>query len=320
MIVVFVVLVVSLLLLLWSADRFVEGSAAVAHHLGLSPLLIGMVIVGFGTSMPELLVSTMSAYQGNPNIALGNAYGSNISNIAIILGLTALITPLTIHSSVLKKELPLLLAVSLVASFQLQDGWLSRVDAIVLLGLFLAIMSWYIYEGFHKREDLLQNNMALELKTRRLPLKKGILYIAVGLPLLIGSARLLVWSAIKIAEHLGVSDILIGLTLVAIGTSLPELASSLMAGLKDEHDLAVGNILGSNLFNTLVVVGLAAIIKPMPVERIIFVRDIPVMIFLTLSLFVLGFGYRKPGRINRLEGALLLAIYGGYLFYLIKSS
>ncbi|MDD3807793.1 MAG: calcium/sodium antiporter [Candidatus Marinimicrobia bacterium] len=320
MIVVFVVLVVSLLLLLWSADRFVEGSAAVAHHLGLSPLLIGMVIVGFGTSMPELLVSTMSAYQGNPNIALGNAYGSNISNIAIILGLTALITPLTIHSSVLKKELPLLLAVSLVASFQLQDGWLSRVDAIVLLGLFLAIMSWYIYEGFHKREDPLQNNMALELKTRRLPLKKGILYIAVGLPLLIGSARLLVWSAIKIAEHLGVSDILIGLTLVAIGTSLPELASSLMAGLKDEHDLAVGNILGSNLFNTLVVVGLAAIIKPMPVERIIFVRDIPVMIFLTLSLFVLGFGYRKPGRINRLEGALLLAIYGGYLFYLIKSS
>jgi cation:H+ antiporter len=309
--------VLGLALLVWSADRFVEGSAAAAGHFGLPPLLIGMVVVGFGTSAPEMVVSALAASQGNPGIALGNAYGSNITNIALILGLTALISPIAVHSQVLRKELPILTVITALAAWQLWDGQLTRADALVLLGVFGGLMAWTIWQGLRKKTDALGREMAQELAVYTMPIRRALFWLLVGLVVLIASSRILVWGAVAIARGLGVSDLIIGLTIVALGTSLPELASSLIATRKGEHDIALGNVLGSNLFNTLAVVGIAGAIHPTTVAAEVFSRDILVMTGLTVSLFVIGYGFRGPGRINRLEGAALLACYVGYTAYLV---
>jgi cation:H+ antiporter len=311
--------VFGLALLVWSADRFVEGSAAAAGHFGLPPLLIGMVVVGFGTSAPEMVVSALAASQGNPGIALGNAYGSNITNIALILGLTALISPIAVHSQVLRKELPILTAITALAAWQLWDGQLTRVDALVLLGVFGGLMGWTIWQGLRKKTDALGREMAQELAVYAMPIRRAIFWLLVGLLALIVSSRILVWGAVAIARGLGISDLIIGLTIVAVGTSLPELASSLIATRKGEHDIALGNVLGSNLFNTLAVVGIAGTIHPSAVAPEVFLRDILVMTGLTVSLFVIGYGFRGPGRINRFEGAALLACYVGYTAYLVRT-
>jgi cation:H+ antiporter len=316
----FLAIMFGLALLVWSADRFVEGSASTARHFGMPPLLIGMVIVGFGTSAPEMVVSAISASQGNPGIALGNAYGSNITNIALILGLTALISPIAVHSQVLRKELPILTAVTALAAWQLWDGDISRKDALVLLGVLGGLMGWTIWQGMQKNADTLAREMEQEMEIRDMPLRRAVVWLIVGLTLLIASSRILVWGAVEIARGFGVSDLIIGLTIVAIGTSLPELASSIIATRKGEHDIALGNILGSNLFNTLAVVGIAGIIHPMTVGPEVFSRDIMVMSALTISLFVIGYGFRgRPGCINRFEGAILLVCYIGYTTYLAKS-
>jgi cation:H+ antiporter len=256
-----------LALLVWSADRFVEGSAATARHFGMPPLLIGMVVVGFGTSMPEMVVSVFAAAQGTPGIALGNAYGSNITNIALILGLTALISPIAVHSQVLRKELPVLTLVTILAAWQLRDGWLSRLDALLLLVVFSGLMAWTIREGLHQRADKLGQEMEEALESRPMPVGRALCWTGLGLVLLIISSRILVWGAVTIAHGFGVSDLIIGLTVVAIGTSLPELASSVLAVRKNEHDIALGNILGSNLFNTLAVIGVAGWSDPWPRRR-----------------------------------------------------
>ena len=315
--VAFLAVFVGLVLLVWSADRFVDGSASAARHFGMPPLLIGMVIVGFGTSAPEMLVSALAAMQNNPGIALGNAYGSNITNIALILGITALISPIAVHSQVLRKELPMLTAVTLLAAWQLGDGALTRIDALVLLGVFAGLMAWTIVQGVRKKTDALGQEMEAELTGQTMPMNRALLWVVVGLLLLIASSRILVWGAVEIAHGFGVSDLIIGLTIVAVGTSLPELASSVIAARKGEHDIALGNILGSNLFNTLAVVGIAGAIRPMPVAPEVLTRDMLVMGALTLALFVIGFGFRGPGRINRLEGTVLLACYVGYTAYLV---
>lgn len=307
-----------LALLVWSADRFVEGAATTAKYAGMPPLLIGMVIVGFGTSAPEMVVSALAATEGNPGLALGNAYGSNITNIALILGLVAFISPITVHSQVLRKELPILAVITLLAAWQLWDGQLTRLDAVVLLVVFAGVMTWSIMQGMRNRGDQLSTEMDAQLSTRTMSLKRAILWLVVGLVLLIVSSRVLVWGAVSIAQGLGVSDLIIGLTIVAIGTSLPELASSLIAIRKNEHDIALGNVLGSNLFNTLAVVGIAASISPMTVEPAVLYRDWALMAGLTFALFIFGYGFKKPGRINRVEGALLMLTfiaYSGYLIY-----
>jgi len=306
-----------LILLVWSADRFVEGSASTARHFGMPPLLIGMVIVGFGTSAPEMVVSAIASSQGNPGIALGNAYGSNITNIALILGLTALISPIAVHSQVLRKELPILMAVTILAAWQLWDGELSRSDALVLLGVFIGLMVWTIWQGMQKKTDAFGGEVEQEMEERAMPLRRAIFWLVAGLVLLIASSRLLVWGAVEIAHGLGVSDLIIGLTIVAVGTSLPELASSIIATRKGEHDIALGNIIGSNLFNTLAVVGIAGTIHPLTVGPEVLSRDILVMGALTGALFVVGYGFRGPGRINRYEGIALLACYVGYTAYLV---
>ncbi|MCW8194888.1 calcium/sodium antiporter [Proteobacteria bacterium 005FR1] len=310
--------VVGLILLVWSADRFVDGAAATAHHFRMPALLIGMLVVGFGTSAPEMVVSAISAANGNPGIALGNAYGSNITNIALILGLTALLAPIAVHSQILRKELPLLLVITAFAAWQLFDGELSRLDAVGLLVVFFATMGWAIFQGMRGRaDDSLGAEVEQELVSHPMPLKRALFWLGLGLVLLVASSQLLVWGAVRIATILGVSDLIIGLTVVAVGTSLPELASSLTAVRKNEHDIALGNVLGSNLFNTLAVVGIAGSIAPMAVEPVVLSRDVAVMAGLTIALFAFSYGFRGPGRINRVEGGLLLATYVAYTGWLI---
>lgn len=320
MIIAFLAIIFGLVVLVWSAERFVDGSASAANHFGMPPLLIGMVIVGFGTSAPEMVVSALASSQGNPGIALGNAYGSNITNIGLILGLTALLSPIAVHSRVLRKELPVLAAVTGLAAWQLWDREITRMDAMVLLGVFFALMGLAIWQGMQKNADALGSEMEQELAEHSMPLRKAVFWVVAGLILLIVSSRILVWGAVEIAQAFGVSDLIIGLTIVAVGTSLPELASSIAAARKGEHDIALGNIIGSNLFNTLTVVGIAGAIHPMVVEPEILTRDIAVMAALTLSLFAFGYGFKGMGRINRIEGGMLLACYLSYTTYLIISS
>jgi cation:H+ antiporter len=316
-------IVIGLIVLVWSADIFVEGAAAIARFLGMSPLLIGMVVIGFGTSAPELTVSALSAWQGNPGIALGNAYGSNITNIALILGTVALISPMIVHSQIVKKELPVLFAVTLFVLAQLYDGELSRTDAVLELMVFIGVMTWMVRQGLNQKAektDTLGEEVADELEEHAMSFAQAIIWLVGGLLLLMISSRLLVWGAVSIAQDLGVSDLVIGLTIVAIGTSLPELASSIAAARKGEHDLALGNIIGSNLFNTLAVVGLAGVIHPMAIPVEIVNRDWPLMALLTVSLFFLGYSRKgEHGRINRVEGGILLTIYAGYTLYLINT-
>ncbi len=313
-----VALVVGLMLLVWSADRFVDGAAATARHFGMPARLVGMVIVGFGTSAPEMMVSALAAYQGSPGIALGNAYGSNIANIALILGITALISPIAVHSQVLRKELPILAAVTALAAWQILDGQITRLDAWILLAVFAGVMVWMTWQGLRKTEDALDHEVEEELAAEPMTSRQALFWTFAGLVLLLLSSRILVWGAVEIAHGLGVSDLIIGLTIVALGTSLPELASSIVAARKGEHDLALGNIIGSNLFNTLAVVGIAGAIHPLSVGPEVFTRDIMTMSVLTLSLFVLGRGFGgRPGRISRIDGTLLVLAYVAYSAYLM---
>ncbi|MEE9904658.1 MAG: calcium/sodium antiporter [Chlorobium sp.] len=314
--------VFGLALLVWSAGRFVDGSAAAASHFNVPPLLIGMVIVGFGTSAPEMTVSAISSLQGKPDIALGNVFGSNITNIALILGLTAMLSPIAVQSGVLRKELPVLTLMTAIAAFLMYDGMLGRTDALILLLLFALLMGWSVWEGIRKPGDEFGAEMQEELQQHKMPLGKALMLVAAGLLLLLVSSRMLVWGAVGIAAALGVSDIVIGLTVVAVGTSLPELASSLVAVRKGEHDIALGNVIGSNLFNILAVTGIAGVIYPAAIDQTVFSRDIVIMLMLTLSLFIIGYGFRGEGtgRINRIEGTALLASYIAYTAWLVLTS
>ncbi|MEH6566402.1 MAG: calcium/sodium antiporter [Halopseudomonas sp.] len=310
--------IAGLALLVWSADRFVDGASATATHAGMPPLLIGMLIIGFGTSAPEMVVSALAAGQGNPGLALGNAFGSNITNIALIIGLVAVISPIKVHSQVIRKELPILLGITLLAGYQLIDGQLSRMDAWVLLGVFFVLMGWSIVQGMRGRGDSLAADYEGEVANHAMPLNKAIFWLVLGLVLLIVSSRVLVWGAVYIAESMGVSDLIIGLTVVAVGTSLPELASSLAAIRRNEHDLALGNVIGSGLFNTLAVVGIAAGIAPLAVDPVVLQRDWVVMFALTLALLAMGIGRKgREGKVSRPEGVLLLLTYVGYTSYLV---
>lgn len=320
MLVSVVAIVLGLMVLVWSADRFVDGASATARFAGMPPLLIGMIVVGFGTSAPEIVVSVIAALQGNPGLALGNAYGSNIANIGLILGVTALISPIVVHQQVLRKELPVLLLISLLSLALLWNGVLSRLDALILLGIFTLLLGWSIRQGVRhsaRVEAVREDTPADDTEMSR---KQAIFWLVLGLLLLVVSSRFLVWGAVNIAQAFGVSDLVIGLTIVAIGTSLPELASSIAAIRKNQHDLAIGNVIGSNLFNTLIVVGLAGAIHPMQVASEVINRDFVVMLGLTVLLLIFGYGFKgKQGQLSRVKGAVLLAIYVGYTGWLARS-
>jgi cation:H+ antiporter len=307
-------------LLVWSADRFVIGAASLARNLGVPPLLIGLTVVGFGTSAPEMLVSSIAALQGNPGVGIGNAIGSNIANIALILGATALIAPLTVQSDMLRKEYPLLLVVSVFAFVLLLDDDLTRLDgALLLVGLAL-VMIILVRIGMQRRDhDPLADEMEAELPAD-VGTRAAVAWFLVGLTVLVVSSRMLVWGAVEVAIAFGVSDLVIGLTIVAVGTSLPELAASVMSALKNEHDLALGNIVGSNIWNLLAVLALPGLLAPGVIPTEVVSRDMLVMLALTLALFVMGRGRHHRGVINRVEGALLLAAFIGYQGWLAWDS
>jgi cation:H+ antiporter len=305
-------------ILVWSADKFVEGAASTAKHLGMPSLLIGILIVGFGTSAPEMVVSAIAAMEGNPALALGNALGSNIVNIALILGVTAIVTPITVNSKIVKKEIPILLLIILVIGYLLLDNTLTLNEGIILLSGFFTLIAWSVVSAFRGKGDALESEMDDELIEHEMTLKAGIIWLIIGLVILIASSRLLVWGAVGIAHEFGVSDLIIGLTIVALGTSLPELAASVIAAKKGEHDIAIGNVVGSNMFNILAVIGIAIVISPIhsiPAE--VLNRDWLVMLVLTIVLFLMSYGFKKKeGKITRLEGIILIICYIAYNTYL----
>ncbi|MCM8855611.1 MAG: calcium/sodium antiporter [Candidatus Thiodiazotropha sp.] len=310
-----IAILVGLIILVWSADRFISGAAALADNLGVSPMLIGLTVVGLGTSAPEVLVSTMAAMSGNPGLAIGNAIGSNIANIGLILGFTALLIPLSVHSSVLKREYPILLAVTLLCLLLMWDGELNQFDGAVLAITLVGVLGWMIYTAKTGAADPIAGEFDAEIP-HDIPTRKAIILLLVGLAFLLLSSRLLVWGATNVAIALGVSDVIIGLTIVAIGTSLPELAASITSAMKGEDDLAIGNVIGSNLYNMLAVLSIPGLVAPGPYAPEVLTRDLPVMLGLTLFLFFMGYGFGKPGRINRLEGAILLLAFVGYQSFL----
>ena len=309
-----------LVLLLVSADKFVEGASVTAEYWGMSPLLIGMIVIGFGTSAPEMIVSATAAIKGTPEIAIGNAYGSNITNIGLILGLTAFFKPINVGSGILKKELPILTIVTLISFFCIYDYFAGRAEGFILIVLFFLLMFWSFREDSKKDRDNFSDEIKNHLEDSGISIKRALFFLFSGLFFLVLSSRILVWGAVFIARKTGVSDLVIGLTIIATGTSLPELASSIAAIRNGKHDLALGNIIGSNLFNTLAVTGIAFTIHPVAVPEEVVKRDFPMMLFLTAMVFVTGFGIGGKGRINRIEGVFFLAAYIFYLAYLIYSN
>ena len=312
-------ILVGFVLLMWSADKFVDGAAAAAKHWGVSTLVIGIVVVGFGTSAPEMVVSAFAALDGKPSLALGNAYGSNIINITLILGLSAVFATIAVHSSMVRKEMPILLGVTLLAGWQLWDGEISHADAVILLLTLFVLMGWMVYTAKRSNQDSLGTEVSAEMEEHPLTLKAALMWLIVGLLLLMISSKMLVWGAVSIAQTLGVSELIIGLTIVAFGTSLPELAASIAAARKGEADLALGNVVGSNLFNTLAVVGIAGLIAPIQVGSDVLERDWLVMLAVTLGLFIMAYGFRKPGHLTHWEGGLLLSAYLAYTGWLLYS-
>ena len=305
--------------LIWSAERFIHGAAYVAHHYGISPLFIGMFIIGFGTSAPEIIVSVFAAMQGNGGLALGNAIGSNITNITLVVGITAVLSPIVVKSDIVRKELPILLAVTFFAVWQLFDLELSHDDAFALLGIFIVLISWSVWQTLKTPDDELGKNTAGEEANTPAQLKPHLFWLFVGLIALIVSSRVLVWGSVEVAQYFQVSDVIIGLTIIGIGTSLPELIASIIAVRKNEHELAIGNIVGSNLFNTLAVVGIAGIIQPVQLTAEFLYRDGLLMLGVTVALLVFCLGIRGPGKVTRLEGAALVLCFVFYNSYLISS-
>jgi cation:H+ antiporter len=301
------------ILLVWGADRLVMGSAATARNLGVSPLLIGLTIVGLGTSAPEILVSVIAASEGNPGLAIGNALGSNITNVALVLGITAMITPLAIQSAVIRREMPILIFIMVVNLILMWDQLLSRIDgSILLVGLVLMVGS-LIHLGMRSRStDPIIAEFDAEIRGD-LTFAQSVSWTLFGMAVLLVGARILVLGAVDLAVAFGVSDLVIGLTIVALGTSLPELAASVVGALKGEHDIAVGNIIGSNMFNLLAVIGFAATIHPLELDPAVLERDFPMMAALTLLLAAMGYEFEGHGRINRIQGGALLFAYFGYL-------
>jgi len=308
----FFAVVVGLALLVWGSDRFVFGASATARNLGVSPLVIGLTIVGVGTSAPEMLVSATAALQGNPGVSIGNALGSNIANIGLVLGVTALVRSVLVRSRIFRLEFPAMFAVMVLAWTLLGDGMLDGSDGLVLGLAFIILLLFMLGIALRaRRSDPLQREFAREIPTD-VSTGKALLWFVVGLVTLLLGSRAMVWGAVSIARSFDVSDLLIGLTVVAVGTSLPELATSITSVLKNEPDIAVGNVIGSNMFNLLPVLAIPGLIAPTAVPPEALQRDFPVMLTLSVALVVMSWGFRGSGRIARWEGGVLLLAFIGY--------
>ena len=311
-----IAVIIGLAVLVWSADTFIDGATSLAVRFNMPSFLIGVVILGIGTSAPELVVSALAAVAGSPDLALGNAYGSNIINITLVLGVTALISPILIRANVIRHDLILLLAVTALAAFQLLDGNLSMTDGIVLIASLIGVLLIQIFLS-------LRNNTAADVDAPKdINIAKALATLTLGLVLLIVSSRSIVWGAVELATLWGMSELLIGLTIVAIGTSLPELVASVAAARRGEHDMALGNVIGSNLFNTLGVVGVATVISPIKnVAPEILSRDVLMMAGVTLLLFVLAIiAYNRQGEMKLGSGLVLILTFIGYSVWLGTSA
>lgn len=299
-------------ILVWAAGQFVIGASATARNFGVSPLIIGLTIVSFATSAPEIFTSAIASLQGNPGLGIGNAVGSNIANIGLVLGITVLIAPIRIQSKLVKREYPVLFAITILATLLIMDNRLDIVDGIILLIGLGAMLYWMVHIGLKERhKDILEKEFEAEIP-KSMPMGKGIFLLSIGLVGLVLGSKILVWGSVLIAGKMGLSDLVIGLTIVAIGTSLPELAASVASVLKKEHDLAIGNIVGSNMFNTLAVLPLPGLIAPGPISTNVLMRDFPVMIGFTILLIVFSLNFGKSNTIGRYKGLLLLAIFITY--------
>lgn len=311
MLLAFAAIAAGLVLLVWSSDKFVDGAVGLAESSGISKAMIGLTIVAIGTSAPEIVVSIMSALAESPALAFGNAVGSNIANIGLVLGVTAVIAALPVKPGLMKEDLPALLAVTAAAGFMLYDLTLTRNDGFAMFAILVALMLLMIrYKKEHADELIAPEDVAA---IPDISLKASIFWFILGLAVLVGASRLLVWGAIEVAQALGVSEIVIGLTIVAVGTSLPELAASVASALRRHHDIALGNIVGSNIFNLIAVLPAAAVIYPIQLEQHEFQRDYGSMVLITLLLTAFILWPRKNRRLSRVEGSILLLCYAGYL-------
>ena len=313
-------LVAGLLLLIWGADRFVHGAAATARNLGVAPLLIGLTIVAFATSAPEILVSIVAASRGETDLAVGNAIGSNIANIGLVLGTVAIIKPIEMTSATLRREMPALLAVSLLTVSLFLDSYLSRVDGFVLMTGLLIVMVWLVRIGVRSSaSDTLTADYEAEIP-RDMSMRTAVIWLVIGLAALLFGAHFMVDASLEIARALGVTELVIGILLVAFATSLPELAVSLVSALKGEYGLALGNIVGSNTFNSLAVIGVAAIIHPAALPPSVLSLHIFVLVAFTLVLFAMTYDYDGKGQISRVEGAALLIAFLAYDGYVVAQN
>lgn len=315
-----VAVIAGLVLLIWGADRFVHGAAAGARNLGIAPLLIGLTVVAFATSAPEILVSVVASLRGEPGLAFGNAIGSNIVNIGLVLGCTAMLRPIQLRSATLRREMPALLAVSLLTVSLFLDNFLSRTDGFVMLTGLVIVMIWLTRLGMRSTaSDPLLVDFEAEIPTN-VSMKMAIIWLIVGFITLLIGAELLVDGAIEIAVAIGVSEVVIGITLVALGTSLPELAVSLVSVMKNEHGLAIGNIVGSNIFNLLAVIGVAAVIAPSALAPSVLSLHTFVMVAFTLVLFAMTYDYDGKNELSRVEGFALVSAFVAYDAYVVMQN
>ncbi|WP_046005323.1 calcium/sodium antiporter [Pseudoalteromonas rubra] len=319
MVLSFVILILGFIALVWSADRFVYGAAALAKNLGVPTLIVGLTIVAMGSSAPEMMVAAQAALVDKTDTAVGNAVGSNIANILMVLGITALLRPLGVGSGILKREMPLLVVVSLAAWLIISDNQFSALEGWLLLIGFFVFIGGLIYiskTGKTDQDDPLISEACDEVPSD-VPMSKALFWLVVGMILLPVSADYLVDAAVDIAKYFGMSDLLIGLTIIAIGTSLPELAACVAGVLKNEDDLVLGNIIGSNIFNILAVLSIAGILNPATLDSNIASRDIYVMLGATAALVLMSVSLKGRRQINRVEGGLLLGAFCGYMYFII---
>ncbi|MBQ4849560.1 calcium/sodium antiporter [Pseudoalteromonas sp. MMG012] len=319
MVLSFIILILGFAALVWSADRFVFGAAALARNFGVPTLIVGLTVVAMGSSAPEMMVAGQAALANKTDTAVGNAIGSNIANILLVLGITALLRPLSVSSGILKREMPLLVIVSLAAWFIISDNYFSLIEgSLLLVGFVLFLLTLIIITKQKGNQNDPLVNEACDEVPENVPTKKAVFWLVVGMVLLPVSSHYLVGSAVDIAKFFGMSDLLIGLTIIAIGTSLPELAACIAGVLKKEDDLALGNIIGSNIFNILAVLSIAGILNPASLDLNIAQRDIYIMLAATAALILMSLSFTGSRQINRIEGGLLLAAFISYMYYIIS--
>lgn len=308
-----------ILVLALGADRFVNGAASLARDLGISPLIVGLTVVALGTSLPELLVTVTATVVGHPQVAVGNILGSNTSNIGLVLGVSSLVRPILVHSHLLRRQYPFLLVITAVVWYMAASGEIDRFNGMLLGTGMLLLLVLMVRGAKEGKEPFISKGFTEPSGSTFWALRNPVVNLVGGLLLLLTGSRALIWGGVGLAQALGVDELVIGLTLMAVGTSLPELATTVAGTIKKEDDIAVGNVVGSNLFNTLGILGISAMLRPLPIAAEALARDFPAMLLATVALWPICRSWRRrPGLVSRWEGGVLLGGYGLYLVVLFR--